>query len=250
VASISEIVDGVRAALATAETARTQLLAALDAIEPASTSYAQLGQGSTQPDLPTAAASARQSADTIRQALAMVAKAIDAASAWLAGIAGNDTAPEPTACSTSSAPADPKRPAWLLDTATVERLRDELPPPITAAEQGTGRKTHGRWVGSEGVTHTVVSGVDEWSHYADKVFKRTGPRKFFVARHAEMKLAARLRAEFERTGQPQHATVVLNFEPCKRLQGCAALLPVMLPEGCSLTVHAPNYRRTFTGGLT
>jgi len=65
-----------------------------------------------------------------------------------------------------------------------------------------------------------------------------------------MKVGARLRAEYERTGQPQHATIVQNYEPCKFWKGCAALLPVMLPQGCSLTVHAPNYRRTFTGGKT
>nr|WP_245589831.1 DddA-like double-stranded DNA deaminase toxin [Amycolatopsis balhimycina] len=30
--------------------------------------------------------------------------------------------------------------------------------------------------------------------------------------------------------------------------GCDTLLPVILPKGYSLTVHAPNYRKTFTGG--
>jgi SCP1.201-like deaminase len=247
VASLSKIADDVRAALTTATTARTQLLTALDAIEPASTSYAQLGQGSTQPDLPTAAALTQQSADTIRQALATIDKAIDAACAWLVNIVGPaSTAPKPSA---RSAPAAPTRPAWQLDATTVERLRDELPPPITAADRGTGRKVHGRWVGGDGVTRAVVSGADEWSEYADEVFGRMGYLKLSTTRHAEMKLAARMRAEFERTGQPQHASVVQIEEPCPRRWGCAMLLPVMLPEGCSLTVHAPNYRRTFTGGL-
>ncbi|HYS41548.1 MAG TPA: DddA-like double-stranded DNA deaminase toxin, partial [Pseudonocardiaceae bacterium] len=37
---------------------------------------------------------------------------------------------------------------------------------------------------------------------------------------------------------------------CRRPAGCGRLLPVMLPDGCSLTVHAPGYRRRFTGGMT
>jgi hypothetical protein len=43
-----------------------------------------------------------------------------------------------------------------------------------------------------------------------------GSGPFSVSSHAEMKVAARLRAEFERTGQPQHVTIVQNNEPCRR----------------------------------
>jgi SCP1.201-like deaminase len=245
VASVNEIADGVRAALTTAATARTELLAALDAIEPAAMSYAQLGDGSTQPDLPNAAAEARRSADTIRQALATVDRAIEAARAWLASIAGPA---EPMRDATRK-PAPPGQ-AWKLDAITVDRLRNELPPPITATERGTGRKTHGRWVAADGVTRAAVSGRDDWSDYADKVFTGLGRPNLAVAEHVEMKIAARLRADFERTGQPQHASIVQNQEPCRLRRGCTVYLPIMLPEGCSLTIHGPNYRRTFTGGLT
>src|SRR5882757_3680669 len=148
----------------------------------------------------------------------------------------------------SAPPTEQPRPGRQLDTNQADRLRRELPPPITAAERGTGRKTHGRWFGADGVARCVVSGFDEWATHADRMFQRWAKVPFVVASHAEMKVAAQLRAEFERTGRPQHATVVLNSEPCPRKKGCAALLPVMLPEGCSLTVHAPNYRRRFTGG--
>jgi hypothetical protein len=246
VVSVAEIASNIRTALDAAGKARAHLLAALEPAERASASYARLGAGTTQPDLPAAASEARRSADTIRRALASVDKAADAARAWLASIAGPAVTPNQPARSTTA----PTRPAWQLGPAEVERLRGELPPPIKAAERGTGLKTHGRWVGADGVVRPVVSGVDEWSRYVDTVFRRLGRRIFTIGPHAEMKVAARLRAEFERTGQPQHATIVLNNEPCALPKGCATLLPVMLPEGCALTVHAPNYRRTFTGGAT
>jgi hypothetical protein len=49
------------------------------------------------------------------------------------------------------------------------------------------------------VVRAVVSGVDAWSVYVDSVFKRFTPRMLVVAPHAEMKVAARLRAEYEST---------------------------------------------------
>lgn len=71
-----------------------------------------------------------------------------------------------------------------------------------------------------------------------------------VATHAEMKLAALLARRHEDTGRPQHASVVINNTPCFGELSCPELLPQMIPEGCSLTVYAPQYRRTFTGGAT
>lgn len=46
----------------------------------------------------------------------------------------------------------------------------------------------------------------------------------------------------------QHASVVINYVPCRLKWGCDNLLPVILPEGYTLTVYGPNYRKTFTGG--
>ena len=43
-------------------------------------------------------------------------------------------------------------------------------------------------------------------------------------------------------------TLVINNVPCGGRFSCGNLLPVMLPEGCTVTVHAPNYRRRLTGG--
>jgi hypothetical protein len=132
----------------------------------------------------------------------------------------------------------------------VEKLRGELPQSITATERGTGRKTHGRWVGADGVPCEIVSGQDRLSLAADATLRKLGCQGLSVADHAEMKVAVQLRQQYERTGASQHATIVQNNEPCFGRLGCPQVLPVMLPEGCSLTVYAPNYRRTFTGGAT
>jgi hypothetical protein len=237
VASIGEIAAGVRAALDKVAAVRARLTATLNQLQAVGEAYARLGAGSSQPDLPTAAAEAQQAAEHLRRVVATLDQATAAAERYLATIVG----PAPPI----ESPSD-RQP----DTDQVDRLRRELPPPITTAERGTGRRTHGRWFGADGVVRSVVSGQDEWSKYVDAVFDRMGEDRLMVAHHAEMKVAARLHDRFERTGQPQHATLVLNNEPCKSWKGCAALLPVLLPEGCSLTVHAPNYRRTFTGGMT
>jgi hypothetical protein len=97
----------------------------------------------------------------------------------------------------------------------------------------------------------IASGEDEFSAKAVKYLIDLGLKKRpWVVSHAEIKLAARLRERHLQTGHPQHATLVLNNQPCPGILGCTALLPVMLPAGCTLTVHGPNYRRTFTGGAT
>jgi hypothetical protein len=233
VASIGEVAAGVRAALNAVVAVRAQLMAGLDPIDTAGEAYARLGEGSSQPDLPTAAAQVQQSAEQIRQAIAVLDQATAAAERYLATIVG---------------PAPPTERPRQLGTSQVDRLRRELPPPITTAERGTGRKTHGRWFGADGVVRSVVSGEDEWSAYGDDVFGRLGEPLLMIASHVEIKVGARLRAEYERTGRSQHATIVQNYEPCMGRKSCADLLPMMLPEGCSLTVHAPNYRRIFTGG--
>lgn len=85
---------------------------------------------------------------------------------------------------------------------------------------------------------------------ADTQLRELGYRPLSVARHVEVKVAAELRRRHEQTGTPQHATIVQNNVPCPGAFGCPRVLPVMLPDGCSLTVYGPNYRCTFTGGAS
>jgi nucleic acid/nucleotide deaminase of polymorphic system toxin len=231
VASIEELVATVRAALARVADARTALVGAATPVEAAGRALVELGIGSQQPDLPDSAAHMRTAYDTCRQTVALLDQVTDLANAFLAAIAGV-----------------PDHEPWKPVHNEVDKLRRELPPPITAAERGTGRKTHGRWIGPDGGSNVVVSGKDAEARLTGVLLKSLGFPRLAVADHVEMKVAAHLRQIWARTGKAQHATVVVNNRVCAGLMSCADLLPVMLPAGCSLTVHAPNYRRTFTGG--
>ncbi len=62
--------------------------------------------------------------------------------------------------------------------------------------------------------------------------------------HVEMKAATRA----VKAGVT-HTEVVINNIPCgPRRFSCDALLPILLPEGYTLTVYGPNYRKSYTGG--
>jgi hypothetical protein len=224
VASIEELAAGVREALRQIAEACAALRSVVAPVEEAGWAYAQLGNGSQRSELADAAAHLRTAYTQCRETVSTLGQATDRANAYLASITGKLTADQ------------------------VETLRRELPPPIPPAERGTGRKTHGRWVGADGVPRKIVSGDDRLARAADETLRGLGYQPLAVADHAEMKIAAYLRQRHEKTGSPQHAAIVQNNEPCFGELGCGELLPVMLPEGCSLTVYAPHYRRTFTGG--
>lgn len=232
VASIEELVSAVRAALARIADARTALLRVAGPVAAAGRAFAHLGTGSQQPDLANSAARMHTAYEECQQTVALLDQAMDLVHGYLAAIAGV-----------------PDHEPWKPVRNEVDKLRRELPAPITPAQRGTGRKTHGRWIGTDGAMRPIVSGHDDLAVATDAIFCSFGLPGLAVADHAEMKVAARLRMEHARTGVPQHATIVLHNIPCAGRRGCVRLLPVMLPEGCSLTVHAPNYRRTFTGGM-
>ncbi|MEA5366446.1 DddA-like double-stranded DNA deaminase toxin [Amycolatopsis sp., V23-08] len=123
-------------------------------------------------------------------------------------------------------------------------MRAQLPPPVV---RSTGQKTHGRWVDENGQAHEIVSGNDANSAAAWTILQQQGiPLKAapVTVSHVEQKLAAQMVDEGR-----QHVDVVLNNRPCRSTFGCDSLLPVMFPAGYSVTVHAPNYRKTFTGGM-
>ncbi|WP_439661619.1 DddA-like double-stranded DNA deaminase toxin [Lentzea sp. HUAS TT2] len=126
----------------------------------------------------------------------------------------------------------------------VETLRRQLPPPVQA---GSGQKTHGRWFTPGSMeARSVVSGEDDesaevWRVLQETRFPEKGPP--ITITHVETKLAVRMRRE-----DVKHASVVINYTPCRMKWGCDNLLPVLLPDGCTLTVYGPNYRKTFTGG--
>lgn len=127
----------------------------------------------------------------------------------------------------------------------VEKLRAQLPPPVTP---GTGQKTHGRWFAAgQSEASAIVSGQAPESAEAWELLKATDfpePGAPVTVTHVETKVAVTMRRD-----RIQHATVVLNHRPCRDRYGCDTVVPVLLPEGSTLTVHAPNYRKTYTGGM-
>lgn len=223
--SVGGLSDAVRAVMELLAAARDTLVGVATPIEDAGRTYVRLGEGSGQPELPTSAACLRAAYEHCRQAVAMLDQATDRLQSYLRSIEGPTPAQE-----------------------QMEKLRRELPPPITDAERGSGRKTHGRWVSADGTVRPVTSGEDSLSKAALAWLSEHGLRPA-SAKHAEMKVAYYLRMVAERSGRPQHATIVVNNRVCIGPFGCATLLPVMLPAGCTLTVYAPSYRRTFTGGV-
>ncbi|GLY52827.1 DddA-like double-stranded DNA deaminase toxin [Lentzea sp. NBRC 102530] len=139
---------------------------------------------------------------------------------------------------------EPPHPPSPSVSERVDTLRSQLPAPV---QSGSGQKTHGRWFTSVGEeARSVVSGEDAdsavvWRVLQETQFPEKGPP--ITITHVETKLAVRMRRENVR-----HATVVINYTPCRMKWGCDNLLPVLLPTGCTLTVYGPNYRKTFTGG--
>ncbi|MBB5954736.1 hypothetical protein FHS29_001306 [Saccharothrix tamanrassetensis] len=129
----------------------------------------------------------------------------------------------------------------------LEALRRELPPPITRVS--SGQKTHGRWIRPDGTVEPIVSGRDADADSADERLEKLDmPGRAARAADVEMKLAARMVREGIR-----HATVVINYTPCRGRFGCDTLVPIVLPEGATLTVHGVTpegqpFRKRYTGG--
>jgi hypothetical protein len=120
-----------------------------------------------------------------------------------------------------------------------------LPPPVPRPNTG-GQKTHGQWFDEHGRAHAITSGQDGdstkvWETLQGLDIPTAGPPT--AVSDVEQKLAARMVQDGRR-----HADVVINNVPCVGRYGCDALVPVILPDGYSLTVHGPNYRKTYTGG--
>jgi hypothetical protein len=65
-----------------------------------------------------------------------------------------------------------------------------------------------------------------------------------VTTHVEVKVAATM----IKAGQ-RHVALLVNNPPCIGVYGCDSVLPVLLPEGYTMTVYGPDgYEQTFVGG--
>ncbi|AVT32940.1 hypothetical protein C6361_29650 [Plantactinospora sp. BC1] len=91
-----------------------------------------------------------------------------------------------------------------------------------------------------GIERDLASGV---AGPASSLPKGTPGFNGLVKSHVEGHAAALMR----QNGIP-NAELYINRVPCGSGNGCAAMLPHMLPEGATLRVYGPNgYDRTFTG---
>lgn len=206
---------------------------------------AEAVQGANDPEIAQTASLLPDAVKALGAVYQQISRAKQALEDYLTKVGPVDapapTAGRPAAQKAARSPAQPAR----RDPIRIEQLRATLPPPVPRPNP-EGRKTHGRWVDTDGRVQELTSGHDEHSEEAWHLLKQAGllpARRPAVVDHVEMKLATRMVQRGTR-----HTELVVNNRPCGGFLGCDALLPVILPEGYSLTVHGPNYRKTFTGG--
>jgi SCP1.201-like deaminase len=164
-----------------------------------------------------------------------------ARSSQAGGAGASSTGAAPKRSNVQPRPSKPD--GQRLTREQAVKLAEELPPPVVS---NTGAKTHGLWVDEHGTAHKIVSGKDADADLAWSILRNRGipvPAEPTTTSDVEQKLAARMVREGRK-----HLDVTLNNRPCRGVFGCDVLVPVILPEGYSLTVHAPNYKKTFTGG--
>lgn len=247
VSTLAEVIAGLRAVLGKTDEARHALNRAGELLDEATRNLTHAVAGSSDQE-------AAQAVDRLVQAHASIAatyRALVETENRLAGYlnrltGGNTNHPAPT-------PGPPRAPDLMTPTRErIERLRAELPPDIPPMDQRRPdeprRRTHGRWIGSDGQARPVVSGEDEMYAEAIKAFPALGLRRGLPRRASdvEMKLAA-----YMRNHGISSATVVINNTPCPGPYGCDELVPVLLQEGYTLTVHGPNgFVKTYRGGAT
>ncbi len=246
VASLEEIAASVTAACDKASKCKDALAAAQDLTEDAEVLLVRALKGDTTGDKDGVLAAFAEVVKGITDLWKALDKGTELAQTVLDRLLGADarSAADPRV---ADAPGVSAIGARAIPPERVAELRRELPPPVVS---GTGRKTHGRWVGPDGAVHAIVSGGDEWTPKVNDALAAEGCPKIpvRVAVDVELKPAAWMRAEGETNPAMRHVTVVINAKPCKGPFSCDRLLPVILPEGYSLTVYAPDYRKRFTGG--
>jgi hypothetical protein len=156
-------------------------------------------------------------------------------------------------------------PAWLpqaqADSGSCPESIEQAARDVAwAAERAesiprTDRKTTGLLYDSDGAEHSYTSGEkDNAAVEAAAVLKEVGAPAspigtYPAASHVEVKAAAAMRR-----GEVKHGVLVINHPggPCTGDLGCTNTLPLVLPEGATLTVWWPSEQgmqsQQFTGG--
>ncbi|WP_147460188.1 DddA-like double-stranded DNA deaminase toxin [Actinokineospora cianjurensis] len=116
-------------------------------------------------------------------------------------------------------------------------LRVGLPPDLPRVANGVRRrpaaKTHGRWLGSDGVVREEVSGWDSKYYEAVEWFYGQPEKKVpLTAADVEVKLAVHMR-----NNKIMRVELAINNIPCVGEWGCDTLVPRILPRGYTMTIH-------------
>ncbi|MDX8053425.1 DddA-like double-stranded DNA deaminase toxin [Lentzea sp. BCCO 10_0798] len=247
--SLSEIGESLNRVLDKAAEAGAALRTAAELAEAARDLLETAAEGSLQADVEVTNAQFSEAAEGIAELHRHLGAAVDGTQKILHGLERGRRAEAPR-------PAAPPSPVDAIPLPQpsvrerVDRLRRALPPPV---QPRSGQKTHGRWFTDSDEPGTpereLASGHDEWMLAAKQHLRDMGmPGTPVTAVDVEIKIAVHM----ARNGI-RHATVVLNNTPCKGRFGCDTLVPAVLPEGSSLTVHGvtPDGRimqKTYTGG--
>jgi hypothetical protein len=236
--ALDDVIAGIHHALDKSAEARHALRRAAQVTDEALDRLGAVLEGSSDPEAAQVTVSLARGSRDIDDVYRTIVAAEAHMRAYLSGIGADSV----TTADVDSAPAKNDR---------IQRLRAELPPDVPPPDQrapGMPRpKTHGRWFTRDGQVRAVVSGEDDLYAESVKAFHDLGLRRMPVrASDVELKLAAYMRNHGIRS-----ATVLINNTPCPGPYGCDALVPVLLPEGCTLTVHgAGNFTKTYRGGTT
>jgi hypothetical protein len=237
-ATIGQLIDKLRTTLDNITAARRSLRAAHDRLIEATTAFHRLLAGSTATESTQIVASLTSARNATTAELATLEQAAQHIQAYIDHLSPAASQPAETSPATGTTTVLPNQ---------VETLRRELPPSITAGARG--RKTHGRWIGPDGIPRPIVSGNDEMSANVARHLKGIGiPQMPAATTDVEMKLAAHMAQN-----RIRHTTVVINNSPCKGRLSCDTLVPILLPEGSTMTVHGVTkqgtpMRKTYTGG--
>ncbi len=245
-ASIGDVAAQIKVACEKAEEARTALEQAEDLASEAHDTLARALAGSAGLESETAIVLVEfaKVTDGCKGYLwPLITEAVKAAESIAARLAGRRTAPPAPEARKPAQPPDPP----VVPVERVEAIRRTLPPPVVPR---SGQRTVGQWIGPDGTAETITSGFDQRSALVQGQLARMGlPEGSARSGDVEQKLAAYMAAN-----GIEHATVIINHTPCRQgPDSCDTLVPILLPEGYTLTVHGqkPNGTRTrirYTGG--
>ncbi|CCH29314.1 hypothetical protein BN6_19930 [Saccharothrix espanaensis DSM 44229] len=249
-ASLRAVAEAVVNAQAKARECEEALNATLNLVEDAQALLAVALEGDSTGEKDALLATLADVVRGVKDQLKVLDRAVGHTESFLAGLLGEHPPTTPPASSrTPSAQATPSAPATdppsSLLPEKVEELRGDLPPTVVG---GIGQKTHGRWVGPDGVVRSIVSGNGPEATDAGEFLQTLPlpqPGVPIAVSHVETKLAMHMRD----TGV-RHAAVVINNRPCAGRFGCETLVGLILPEGSTLTVYGSGgYEQTIRGGL-